>query len=293
MIDSVAIRIQDATFPLENIAELHPFTGGVWGSFNGLHVAQHETGNVTVKGSLPKYANGENVTPLTRLGLKDTLSRLEAETGLDLHAGTIFRLETGFTFPVKYPPRDYLALWQKFGRYQKSTWGDGTSVQLGLKSKARLFLGYDKGAEIEPDSLPVGFPAEYALRLELKYITGVKKIFKKTLSPWDLCSKDVYDGLLNRFRDFYFTIPKTREVCTLENQRFTGARFRDAMAIIGLQSYGYDRALLDVTEARRRGEIDKKTAQRIRGVICDLGADERLSMTKDITKELDDHVRAL
>ncbi len=265
VIDRVAIRLPDATFPLEILPSLTTIRGtsgeGVAGDFKGFRVAQWENA-VTIKGSLGKYLNGDNFQTLSREGVREALTRIEDETGLPLRDARVFQLETGFTFPVTKPPREFLAAWYSFGHYQKNVFNSGETVELSLKSHRRHFIGYDKGAEA--GKLPADYPAPYALRLELSDRSGVGEILGEALSPWALCTDEVYNALRARFQKFYFRIPKRREAISMKGIIAKPSQFFDTMALIGLQAYGMDNALAFVSEAQRRGEIEKRAATRIR-----------------------------
>jgi hypothetical protein len=291
MTDSISVFLPDALAPLDRLAGLRPLRGdGCYlGTLGGLRIIQGAKG-VFVRGSLPKYLNANNALPLTRQSLRAALGKLEAESGLDLKTGIVYQLETAYTFPVKKAPRDYLAAWGPLPRFKKNTHGNGETVTLA--NGGRSFSGYDKGAEMAPDALPCPLESLYALRLELRWKRGLKRLYGRFLSPWEASEPEPYGQAVKAWAALYFKIPKRREVC-LAMDGMTPKGFERTLAAIGLQSLGLDRAQEIIRDGLASKALDRVTASRMRALFRELAKDERITNTEPLTAEIDEKVRAV
>jgi hypothetical protein len=291
MFDSITIFLPDALAPLDRLAGLRPLSGeGCYlGTLGGLRIIQGIQG-VLIRGSLPKYCNGENALPLTRQSLRAALGKLEEESGLDLKTGMVYQLETGYTLPVIHFPRDYLAAWGPLARFDKHIHGrDGTVT---LANKSRSFSGYDKGLEMAPDVLPCPLEVLYALRLELRWKRGLKRLYGRFLSPWEASEPEPYGQAVKAWEAFYFKIPKRREVC-LAMDGMTPKSFERTLAALGLQALGLDRAQEIIRDGLVSGALDRVKASRMRALFRELARDERITNTEPLTEEVDEKVRAV
>ncbi len=128
---------------------------------------------VTITGSLPKYLNGENITPLTREQIKEGFELLQEDTGIDLSKGLIRSIEWGSSFIMKYPPFYYL---NNFGEKEKSKssyyYGKQNNletVEYFTKKGSYTFRAYDKIQEMKDkkkqNKIPEPFNDCHVLRL--------------------------------------------------------------------------------------------------------------------------------
>ena len=257
-----------------------------WGNIRNLRVHQRPDG-IVITGSPGKFLHGENATTLTRQGVREALASVEAETGLSLLGGAVWSLETGATLPVREPPSAYLAAWGPLPRYKKRMYGAET-VQYDTGS--RSFTGYDKQAE----SGPLGgiMQDRFALRLELRVKRGMKALHGRYLSPWELAEPDAYLVHVRLWGEYYFKIPKRREVI-FNMDSMTPKQFERTLAVLGLHALGLDGVDRIIREGRYTGDIDRVVASRIRGLVRELQKDTRVSSTEENTAELDGKVRAV
>lgn len=291
MIDSVAVFIPDTEADPDTLEDLRPLaTGeGFRGLLGNLRVIQRP-GGVFLEGSLPLFLNGENVRTATRQALREALGKIEAESGLNLRAGFVYRMETAATLPVQEPPRNYLAAWGPFGRFKKDTFGNGETVL--YRTGARSFYGYDKGAETAPEPLPLPLEGRYALRLELRHKRALRRVLGHPMSPWELLEPEAYAGAVERWKRFYLAIPKRREAC-LRMDGITAKQLERSLAALGLQALGLDRLNALIKDGQASGAVDRTTATRMRQLVQELGKDERITDLEPLTAEVDMKVRAV
>ncbi|MFZ2635663.1 MAG: hypothetical protein WAX33_04925 [Rectinemataceae bacterium] len=158
------------------------------------------------------------------------------------------------------------------------------------RTGSRSFIGYDKQAE----SGPLGgiMQDRFALRLELRVKRGMKALHGRYLSPWELAKPDAYLVHVRLWGEYYFKIPKYREVIA-NMDSITPKQWERMLAVLGLQSLGLDRTEAIIREAQQVGDIDRVTAHRIRGLVRELQRDTRVSSTEENTAELDGKVRTI
>src|SRR5208283_2619996 len=291
MTDSISVFLPDTLAPLDRLAGLRPLrqVGCYLGTLGGLRIIQGVPG-VFIRGSLPKYLNGENALPLTRQAVRAALGKLETESGMDLKIGRVYQLETACTLPVNDPPREYLAAWGPLARFKKSTHGNGDTVTLA--NGGRSFSGYDKGEEMAPEGLPCPLEGLYALRLESCWKRGLKRLYGRILNPWEASEPEPYGQAIKAWAAFYFKIPKRREVC-LAMAGMTTKGFERTLAALGLQSLGLDRAQEIIRDGLASKALDRVTASRMRALFRKLAKDDRITNTEPLTAEIDEKVRAV
>jgi hypothetical protein len=290
MIDSIGFFVPEASINSDCLSGIKPHMNGEGfrGSLGNLVITQEDRG-VYVKGSLPKFLNGENANSLTRQGLREALGKIEAETRLNTHIAQVRQLEIGATLSVEKPPRRYLETWGPVSRYSKDIYGNGKTVTYHTKS--RSFSGYDKGAEMTPKALPWPYAGRYCLRLELRYQKGLKPLLGRFLSPWEILEIEHYNDFIERWKQFYFSIPK-RRLMFIDMEDVTPKKLERSLASFGLHSYGLDKLNANIIDGQRCGQYSPVNASRMRQLAHELEQDKRFSSAAPLAIEIDEKVQA-
>jgi len=291
MIDALGVYLPEVQADPTRFTDLRSLRGGEGfrGKLGNLTIIQG-TGGVYLKGSLPRFLTGSNVLTGTRRGFLEALAKLETDTGLSLRKGRVYQLEIAATVPVLEAPRRYLETWGPLPRWRKDTFGNGQTVQYVTGS--RTFKGYDKGAESAPVGLPCPLEGRNALRLELTIKHGMKRLYGRFLSPWELAEPDHYTAAVLHWKRAYFAIPKGREVF-MRIDGLTPKRAERALAALGLQALGLDHWDATIRDAQASGALNKSNAGRLRELARDLIQDSRICEPDTLTAELDTKVRVL
>jgi hypothetical protein len=289
--DAFGVFLPDAQVPGDHLAKLQPLQNGEGfrGFLGNLRVKQDREG-VYIQGSLPTFLLGENSLTFTRQGLLASLGKLEADSGLDLHAGLVRQLEIAATLPVQEAPRRYLETWGPLSRFQKDCYGDGETII--YRTGSRSFTGYDKGAERAPKPLPCPLEGRYALRLELRYKRSLRRVLGRTYNPWEFAEPELYREASKRWERFYFSIPKIRGVY-MPMDGMTTKRLERSLAALGLHALGLDCLIAIIQDGQASGALDRTTATRMRQLVRILGQDGKLTNTEHLTAEIDEKVRAV
>ena len=96
-----------------------------------------------IMGSLPKYLNGENITPLSRESVKRCIEKLEQDIGINLKDAIVCSAEFGTSIITKEKPFEYLNLFgntKKLTRVEYSKWTGIETVIYTSKTGAFEFI---------------------------------------------------------------------------------------------------------------------------------------------------------
>jgi hypothetical protein len=300
LIDAIRLYIprkaaQDLASRLKDFRRRDINTGQ--GKLDNMTISQNLDG-VMIKGSIAKFLNGENCTPLTRQGVREAIEKLETETGLDLSAAVIGSAECGSTFILKENPAEYLRLFGFPPTYKKtdhySTVGQLETVSFGTPTGSFQFCGYDKTREMKDKRrpLPPMFSGCNCLRLEHRIIKrrGIRAKFNRDLTAYDLFDYETYRQLQALFLEAYQAIPKTGRRVYIDTSRpVTPAELEKRQAEQYRQGdhAGY---LVTLQKLREAGTLTEKNLERIRARDRQQGRDYSLSDTSPLIAELDSHV---
>jgi hypothetical protein len=267
------------------------------GTIGTMRVCQNLDG-VTFRGSLAKYLNGENMTPIGRAGVKRAIEKLEADTGIDLKAAVVGSLEVGTSIILKERAGEYLRLFGDMSRQAKTVYSMGGCLETVLYSTptgAYQFCAYDKGREMAAKGveIPPLFARHNVLRLEYRIIRrrGIRAKFGRDLTANDLYDYDTYRVLQGLFHDAYKAIPKMgRGVYIDKSKPITPARLEQLEAEQYRQTYP-DEYNADLQALSEAGALTGKNLERIRARDRRLGRDYNISDKNPLIAELDAHTR--
>jgi hypothetical protein len=254
---------------------------------------------IIIHGSLAKYLNGENLTPLTRGQVKEAIRKLEVETGLDLSMAIIKSLEIGISVFTKEKPSEYLKLFGNpaiFTRREFSKMTGLETITYATKTGAFQFTGYDKIQEMKSRKGRLLFSFSdnsNVLRLEYKCVRrrGIQARFKRDLTTYDLFDRDVYQQLESLFLEAYNAIPKFGRQCyfnMLDN--VTPVKWMEILAEQYRQTYQKECLHLQQT-LRESGALSDKSCERIRAADRRRAKDFSISDKSPLIAELDELVK--
>jgi hypothetical protein len=301
MIDNISLKVprQDGTEFTKRVQDLWRRDISTYsGHLQNLGVYQNLDG-VTIRGSLAKYLNGENLTPLTREQVKQAIRKLEAETGLDLSTAMVKSVEIGVSVFTKEKPSEYLKLFGNlpvFTRREFSKLAGVETVTYGTKTGAFQFTVYDKIQEMKSKkgNLHLSVLNESnVLRLEYKIVRrrGIQARFKRDLTAYDLFDMDIYRKLQGLFLDAYNKIPKLGRQCYFNKlENITPAKWTEVLAEQYRQANPKECLYLQQT-LRESGALSDKNRERIRAADRRRANDFSISDKGPLIAELDDLVR--
>jgi hypothetical protein len=300
MIDNISIRIPykgDTVFTdkLEDLwrRDTHSYSGHI----QNLGVYQNLDG-VTIQGSLAKYLNGENLTPLTWKQVKEAILKLEAEAGLDLSTSVVRSVEFGTSVITKEKPSEYLKLFGNPATFTRREFSKTTgleTVTYTTNTGSFQFTGYDKMREMKAKrnhNIPI-LEDSNVLRLEYKIVRrrGIQARFNRDLTAYDLFNPEVYRKLQSLFLEAYGAIPKLGRQCffsILEN--ITPTQWTELLAEQYRQIYPKECLYLQQS-LREAGALSDKSRERIRAADRRRSKDFSIADKSPLITELDVLVR--
>ncbi len=258
--------------------------GSLRASLDGLTLNLTPDG-LRIYGSIAKFYRGENVGEMTRGTLREAFDKLEAALGFSVGSGTIRVLEVGHTLTVDYPAAWYTALWEPVPRFRQYTEGNGLTV--GFRNSRWSYQGYDKGRETLAGDVPELYRGRNLLRLELKLHNAMSEVMGGPLTVERLMTPEVYRNLLQRWKGWYFRIPKAR----IPRPVFDAGVKELVKSLAACQVKnmgGLDTLLLDLS---KRSDLSKVQKSRARQELRDLTQDVVFTDPDELTTELDRKVR--
>jgi hypothetical protein len=257
----------------------------------------HNLDGIVVQGSLAKYLQCENISPLTRKQVQDAVEKLEAEIGIDLSDATIGSVEIGTSIILKEQVTEYLRLFGDPAIFTKSVYSKNgflETVSFGTSTGAFQFCAYNKIQEMtdKRQAIPSLFLEQNVLRLEYRIIRrrGIRAKFGRDLMAHDLYDYETYRRLQSLFLEAYKSIPKThRSVFIDTSKTITPARLEQLQAEQFRQSYPEEyNALLQ--RLKQSGAVTDKSLERIRAKNRKLNKDYTIGDSSPLIAELDAHV---
>jgi predicted N-acetyltransferase YhbS len=293
LIDKIRLRIEGAkvnTAYIQDWWQQDTRTGT--GHLGNIKIHQNING-VTVTGSIAKYLNGENMTPLSRKGVEAAVKKLEADIGLGLGAAVVTQIEISKTCIVKQCPSEYMRLFgdpPRYGRHEYRCGGMIESVEYSTHQGSYALCVYDKAAEMKRNGaeIPENFKTGNSLRVEyrIERRQGIKARFGHDLTASDLYEYETYRKLQRLFLENYKAIPKIGRVVFVDRAgRITPAELekREAAAF---REMNPDTHRAVIQTLREDGALDAKTMERIKGMER-RGRDYALSDASPLIDELD------
>ena len=252
---------------------------------------------IWICGSLPKFLQNENITPLSREKVRLGIKKLEKYTGLDLRDAVVCSVEFGTSIITKEKPFEYLSLFwhhKKLSRGEYSRRYELETITCTSKTGAFGFTAYDKIKEMkkEKEKIPRLFSDSNVLRLEYKVRKkrGIKTKFKKDLSAYDLFDEKVFQKFQNLFLEIYMGIEKMgRQVYVDKSEKLTPAKIEKILAEQYRQSFPKDYQYL-IQYAKEAGQLNPRNLEEIRATERKNSRNVSISDTNHLIKELDAHV---
>ena len=248
-------------------------------------------------GSLPKYLNDENVTPLNRDGVKLAIEKLENDFCLGLKNAVVCSVEFGVSIITKGKPFEYLQLFgntKVLTRVEYSKWTGLETVTYTSKTGSFEFTGYDKAKEMIDNerNIPPLFSNSNVLRLEyrIRKRKGIKAKFARDLLACDLFCENVYKAFQGLFLEAYMGIDKTgRLVYSDKSKKVTPVYLREFQAEQYRQSYPKENQYY-LQKLKEAGQLAPRSLERIRTADRKYDRNVYISDQNPLLRDLDAYI---
>jgi len=260
---------------------------GIYKNLNGLRIY----------GSLAKYLQGENITPLSRDGFRQGIEELEQDIGLSLKTAILTSVEFGTSITLSEKPFEYLNLFghtKRLTRVEYSKWAGVETVSYVSKTGSFEFTGYDKIKEMldRGQEIPPLFANSNVLRLEyrIRQRRGIIAKFNGDLLACELFGERIYQKFQKLFYDDYKSIEKMGQLVYVDTSKnITPSLIQRLFAEQYRQSNHKDcQHFLQQLDAA--GKLSPKSRERLRAENKRLGNDIAVSDKSPLIKELDGFV---
>ena len=264
---------------------------------------------LVIHGSIAKFLNQENCTPLKRTDVERSIHKLEDEIGIKLNNAIVTYVEFGPSIIVNENPGRYLDLFGWPPRLGKTTEssetesiktdflfsGQKATVTYRSKTGYQEFIVYNKIKEMEgkraKNKIPPNFKGKNVFRLEYKIKNphGIKDKFGRKLTLYDLFDENVYKKFQLLFLEFYNSIEKYGRTVFVHNvttpKEFIETFFERQRQLHPDEYNDFHREVID------SGKISSTTLSRIRSGDKKRSEDLQKSDTSPLIAELDEKVK--
>ena len=161
------------------------------GNFKNLKI---EINNYTLKisGSLPKFLLGNNIEILTCSQVKEAITKISQELGVDIRKAKVVRLDISACFFMKNKVEDYFPILDSRKSLKRSNIKKETLMFINKsKEKTKHIMLYDKTKEMEDKGSEI--PDRYKNKNILRYEIQIFKRIKKELGISELTADLLFD----------------------------------------------------------------------------------------------------
>lgn len=272
---------------------LHEWMGSrcFTGRLGNLHVRVTE-GKVDVAGgSLCRWHLGNNVETMGRHDVEEAVMRLSDTLHIPMDRAEVTRLDVAENFIMKLPVDVYL---ERLGRLGAAL---PCRQQHGIYyyRTAETLCFYDKVDEQERrhNGVPNVYKGRNVLRYEMRIAGRLPAAFKvERVTGGMLYDEAFYMAALRKWRDTYKSIKKTHEIKPKLYVMKGKKEFYRIAALAYIEQFGGELKFLRyIDEARKCGEVDRKTAYQLRQAVEEVCNSESVAVSySEAMKELDKKV---
>jgi len=253
-----------------------------------------------ISGSLAKYLHGENVTPLTREECRQAIKELEEDIGFSLKNAIISSAEFGISIITKEKPFQYLILFWHINKLHRNETSRRTGIEtitFTSQTGSFEFIGYDKGKEMigKKQEIPSLFAGSNVLRLEyrIRKRRGIKAIFKRDLTAYELYDEIIFQKFQKLFFDSYKDMEKMGGLVYIDKSKTMSlATFRKLQAEQYRQNFPKEN-LFFIQQLKESGKLSSRSIEQLNVESNKLRKDINVLEQSPLVKELDTSIEIM
>lgn len=242
--------------------------------------------SVTIKGSICKWYNRDNLHSITLADTQNALGQLSEIIGPSIERFYIDRVDLAANLIMENPAEAYFP---HFGIIEKGNVlprHEPSGIYYDLPSKplnksSLLFYSKDKEMRAHRKRIPVEWMGLHVLRYEYRK-------YPLLMTADSLYKKEFYDGLLEQWKGRYDEITMQNDVI-LNLGEIHGKKDFSKLGILALCQLvgGFNKAIEQVEQARVMGKLTSKQAYDFRKALIQANeADGQLTVTSPLIEEL-------
>ena len=218
------------------------------------------------RGSLCKWYLGNNFQALTRGDVKIALEKIADTLHLSMEDAKITRMDVGASMIVSHPVECILNHIGHRPYTNRAPYPSGLYYWLWSNSGAMHFYDKIKEALKKREPIPKEYRGRHVMRYELRYMNRLSQLLKvPEVTGSMLYDEAFYNMLRQRWAEEYMKIDKLNDM-NIDITQLTDKKgfetFANALAVEKLR--GEIKALEWVKEMQKNGDMDRKTAYRLR-----------------------------
>ncbi len=167
--------------------------------------------NLKIKGSLSRYYQGHNITPIPFRKIEDAVNQLSNELNVDIKKGRVTSYEVANTYEVDFNAGNYIDMFKLWKGKEPQYRNDGTLI---FGSSTQVVF-YDKGKELAASRqvLPVQFYGKNLLRYEFRRLRGLERQkggITNALLVSELYSESKVKEVMKEYENGYNSVQKVK-----------------------------------------------------------------------------------
>ncbi len=290
-----SFNVSTITQNLNNIQE-HNADGysSITGSLNNYKVGVYESG-LSLKGSICKYFNNDNLHTLSRSGMERAVQKLSDELSLPIKLSTIRQVDLSTHFIMKREPLEYysfLGTKQYFKRVQ------ATNDTLYYNTNARQLIFYNKIKEAKSKNveIPQIYKGENLLRYEIRHKGRLNKQFNlPEVTAQTLCDERFYIGLIDTWVKEYLNIEKINKLTFTNMEQIKTVKNAEEMIFgILLNKIGQSEIESLILDLKANNVYsDPKYYSRLKNKLKSLANKPSISERSELIEELTKNIKSI
>ena len=183
------------------------------GYLRNIRVSLNDAG-ISLKGSIAKYYNGNNLEPFTLTQTKEAFEKISDMLHLKMDNAKCTRLDFEACVELNYPVKNYLSMFLNCGRYERCKFH--SSVYYQLTGEQKELIAYDKIKEMKKEDyniIPFEYKNKNILRFGVHYLKSIGKRLKgkgQDVYVSDLLDIHFYNSLQDKYLKEYESINKAK-----------------------------------------------------------------------------------
>ena len=244
--------------------------------------------------SVCKYYLGNNFDTLTLLEFNNAIDEISERLGVCLNNARACRIDIATNFIMKYTPSTYHECLKHLSRYKRyalngNLYFKTTKIELNFYDKKKEYR--EKGFKIPTKHQDI----ENILRYEIRFKSGVSKIFGRTIRIKDLRSEIFLKEAFDKWQNYYWNIDKQNPVIfESENKTFSAKDFKDYFFTKGVEaSGGIEYAYKMIDESKNAKNFPRQKAYYFKKMLNDAYENSNNTSKYDFTGELNSKMQSM
>lgn len=269
----------------------------LYGNLDNLKISVSESKVKVSKGSLCKWYLGNNLYTMKRKDTEQAIQKLSDTLHLPFHNAIVTRLDLGKNFIMNNDKQEYLNHLGNSQYFHRLEQPDGLYYNNSSNSKntTKQLVFYDK---IKEHKACRGIVPDFLIGLNLfRYEMRLKKRLAREFNLPEIRAYMLYDSnfyikVIDLWLSEYQKINKLNSIHFNYSMIKTKKQYTTQATLFYVMNQGGElQAIKEIQEAYKRGELSKKQAFDLRGMIKTACRNKQFTSNSDVIQELDNKIK--